>query len=337
MSMKQDQRAGARVGVVLTGGFLTPEVRARLAARFAVTAADPAEVKRAGTEWERAQGLRVEGLITTGHAGADGALMDCFPALKVAACYGVGYDGIDVAAATARGVWVTNTPDVLNEDVADLALALMLAVVRRLPEAERYARAGRWETDGDFPLTARLFGRRLGMLGMGRIGGAIVRRALAFGMEVSYHATAPKPDSPHRWTASPRELAAAADVLCLAAPATPATTGMVDGEVLRALGKGRGEGYLVNIARGSLVDEPALITALRDGVIAGAALDVFADEPRIPPELRAMENVALSPHQGSATVHTRRAMGELAAENVTRVLNGEAPKTPVNNPATTDE
>ena len=309
-------------GVLLTGGFLMPEVQARLESRFAVFSPDSA-----GDNAEE-----VGAVITTGHHGADAALMDGLPNLRIVACYGVGYDGIDVEAATKRGIWVSNTPDVLNDDVADLALALMLAAVRRLPESERYARGGKWEAAGEFPLTERLTGRRLGMLGMGRIGGAIVRRALAFDMEVFYHATARKGDSPHRWAGSAAELARQVGILCVAAPATPQTRGMVDAEVLRALGKGRGEGWLVNIARGSLVDEPALIAALRDGVIAGAALDVFADEPRIPAELREMENVVLSPHQGSATFHTRRAMGELAAENVERVLSGEKPKTPVNNP-----
>ena len=309
-------------GVFLTGGFLTPEVQARLESRFAVFSPD----SLAGNAEE------VGAVITTGHRGADAALMDGFPHLRIVACYGVGYDGIDVGAATKRGIWVSNTPDVLNDDVADLALALMLSVVRRLPESERWARAGQWETGGDFSLTERLTGRRLGMLGMGRIGGAIVRRALAFDMEVYYHATARKEGSPHKWAGSVLELAREVDILCVAAPATEQTRGMVNGEVLRALGKEAGLGWLVNIARGSLVDESALIEVLREGVIAGAALDVFADEPRIPLELREMENVVLSPHQGSATYHTRRAMGELAAENVERVLGGEKPKTPVNNP-----
>ena len=318
-----------RQGVLLTGGFLMDEVRARLESNFAVFVLPESAAE--GESFLAQNGGAVSAVITTGHRGADAALMERLPRLKIAACYGVGYDGIDVAAATRLGVWVSNTPDVLNDDVADLALALMLAAVRRLPESERHIRNGRWESEG-FPLTERLTGRRLGMLGLGRIGGAIVRRALAFRMEVSYHATARKPDLPYGWAASPAGLARGCDILCVAAPATPQTRGLVDAEVLRELGKGRGAGWLVNIARGALVDEPALVAALRDGVIAGAALDVFADEPRVPAALRAMENVVLSPHQGSATFHTRRAMGDLAAENVELVLRGELPRTPVNHP-----
>ena len=175
--------------VLLTGDFLAPEVRARLESAFAVSV-----LPKAGPEREAflAAGCDAEAVAATGHSGADAALIGALPRLKIVACYGVGYDCIDVAAATARGAWVSNTPDVLNDDTADLALALALAAVRRIPAAERYAR-GEWETGGDYVLTDGLSGRRLGMLGMGRIGGAIVRRALGFGMEISYHATARKP------------------------------------------------------------------------------------------------------------------------------------------------
>jgi len=215
----------------------------------------------------------------------------------------------------------------LNDDVADLALALMLAVVRRLPAAEVYVRSGRWPAQGDFGLTDRLTGKRLGMLGLGRIGAAIVKRAQGFDMEVAYHATKRKAQSPHLWCDSAAALAEWADILCVAMPATARTVGMVDAKVLRALG---GDGYLVNIARGSLVDEPALITALQNRDIRGAALDVFADEPRVPAELRACDNVVLSPHQASATLHTRHRMAELVADNIEAVLRGRAPVTPVN-------
>ena len=317
-------------GILLTGEFLMDEVRARLESGFAVYDLPEAEPERGAFLTEH--GAAIGAVVFAGHQGADSALMDKLPNLKIIACHGVGYDGIDVDAATVRGVWVSNTPDVLNDDVADLAMALMLAVVRRLPAAERFAR-DEWERGGAFPLTDRLSGRRLGMLGMGRIGGAIVRRAAAFGMEISYHATARKMDSPHRWAESPAALARACDILCAATPATPQTRGMVGAEVLRELGKGEGLGYLVNIGRGSLVDEPALVSALAEGVIAGAALDVFADEPRIPAALKRMDNVVLSPHQGSATLRTRRAMGILAAENAELVLRGKPPKTPVNHPA----
>ncbi|MDD9823477.1 MAG: 2-hydroxyacid dehydrogenase [Gammaproteobacteria bacterium] len=313
--------------ILLRDGFLPPPVRARLAAAFIVH--DWPAASDAQEKFLAAHGKNIGAMMTTGHAGADGAMMDELPGLKLIACYGVGYDGIDVAAASARGVWVSNTPDVLNDDVADLALALMLAAVRRLPAAERYVRENQWRARGDFALTDRLTGKRLGMLGMGRIGAAIVKRALAFDMRIAYHATQPKPQSPHQWADSAAALAEWCDILCVAMPATAQTVGMVNAAVLRALGP---RGYLVNIARGSLVDEAALIAALRDGVIKGAALDVFADEPHVPQELREFDNVVLSPHQGSATVHTRHRMAEVVADNIEAVLQDGEPVTAVNEP-----
>jgi len=313
--------------ILLKDGLLPPPVRARLAAAFTVR--DWPAAPEAQQQLLAAHGANIAALITTGHAGADGAAMDQLPGLKLIACYGVGYDGIDVAAAAARGVWVSNTPEVLNDDVADMALALMLAAVRQLPAAERYVRDNGWPARGDFPLTDRLTGKRLGMLGMGRIGGAIVKRALAFDMAIAYHATKPKPQSPHQWADSPAALARWCDILCVAMPATAQTAGMVNAAVLRALGA---RGYLVNIARGALVDEDALIAALQSGVIKGAALDVFANEPHVPQALREFDNVVLSPHQGSATAHTRHRMAEVVADNIEAVLQGGAPVTPVNAP-----
>ena len=310
--------------ILLRDGFLPPPVRARLAAAFTVH--DWPAAVDAQKEFLAAHGKNIGALIAT---AADRATMEQLPGLKLIACYGVGYDGIDVAAATARGVWVSNTPEVLNDDVADLALALMLAAVRRLPAAERYVRENQWRARGDFALTDRLTGKRLGMLGMGRIGAAIVKRAQAFDMRIAYHATQPKPRAPHQWAGSAAALAEWCDILCVAMPATQQTRGMVNAAVLRALGP---RGYLVNIARGSLVDEAALIDALRDGVIKAAALDVFADEPHVPQELRALDNTVLSPHQGSATTHTRHRMAEVVADNIEAVLQGDAPVTAVNKP-----
>ena len=310
--------------ILLRDGFLPPPVRARLAAAFTVH--DWPAAVDAQKEFLAAHGKNIGALIAT---AADRATMEQLPGLKLIACYGVGYDGIDVAAATARGVWVSNTPEVLNDDVADLALALMLAAVRRLPAAERYVRENQWRARGDFALTDRLTGKRLGMLGMGRIGAAIVKRALAFDMRIAYHATQPKPRAPHQWAGSAAALTEWCDILCVAMPATQQTRGMVNAAVLRALGP---RGYLVNIARGSLVDEAALIDALRDGVIKAAALDVFADEPHVPQELRALDNTVLSPHQGSATTHTRHRMAEVVADNIEAVLQGDAPVTAVNKP-----
>lgn len=312
--------------VLITGGFLAADTRARLESAFVVRELPPDDESQAA--FFAAHGGNIGALITGGHQSADAAMMAKMPNLSVISCYGVGYDGIDVAAASARGIWVCNTPDVLTDDVADMAMALMLAVVRRIPAAERYVRGGGWKSKGAFGLTERLGGRRLGMLGMGRIGGAIVKRALAFDMTIAYHATAKK-DSPHKWAESPAMLAKESDILCAAMPATPQTTGIVNAEVLDALGRG---GYFVNIGRGALVDEPALVAALQKGVIAGAGLDVFADEPNVPEALTTMDNVVLSPHQGSATFHTRQAMSNLAAENATRILQGQPPKTPVNAP-----
>lgn len=269
----------------------------------------------------------IAALVTTGHHGADAALMDALPSLQVISCFGVGYDGIDVAAASARGVWVGHTPDVLNDDVADMAMALMLAAARRLPAADRYVRDSRWEKDGNYPLTARLSGRRLGVIGLGRIGAAIAKRACAFGMPVSYHNRHRVAASPYHYAESAAALAAEADFLCLAVPLTAETEKMVDADVLRALGK---DGILINISRGAAVDEQALVRALLDGVIAGAGLDVFADEPRVPAALKKMDNVVLSPHQGSATYHTRRRMAELTCDNIAAVLAGGSPLAAVN-------
>ena len=311
--------------IVLLGDMLPAAVCERLSASFTlhrfVASGDES------ASFLAAHGPNIGALIAAGDAQVEAATMEQLPNLKLVACYGVGYDGIDTEAAAARGVWVSNTPDVLNDDVADLALALMLALVREVPQVDRYVRAGQWQTRGDFALTDRLTGKRLGMLGMGRIGGAIVRRALAFDMDISYHATRIKPDSPHRWADSPSSLAAGCDILCVVMPATAQTRGMVDEQVLRALGK---DGYLVNIARGALVNEAALIQALKNNTIKGAALDVFAHEPNVPDDLRAMDNVVLSSHQGSATTHTRLRMAELVADNIEAVLHGSVPVTPVN-------
>ena len=310
--------------ILLRDGVLPPPVRARLAAAFTVH--DWPAASDAQEKFLAAHGKNIGALIAT---AADRATMEQLPGLRLIACYGVGYDGIDVAAATARGVWVSNTPEVLNDDVADLALALMLAAVRRLPAAERYVRENQWPARGDFALTDRLTGKRLGMLGMGRIGAAIVKRAQAFDMRIAYHATQPKPQSPHRWADNAAALAEWCDILCVAMPATAQTVGMVNAAVLRALGP---RGYLVNIARGSLVDEAALIAALREGAIKGAALDVFADEPHVPQELRALDNTVLSPHQGSATTHTRHRMAEVVADNIEAALQDGEPVTAVNEP-----
>ncbi len=232
--------------------------------------------------------------------------------LRVLACFGVGVDGVDFDRAGAAGIAVTNTPDVLNDAVADLAIALILATTRNIVNADRYVREGRW-LRGPFPFGSSLADRTLGILGLGRIGSAIVHRAEPFGLRFAYHNRRPKDDISFPYFASARELAEHCDILLNMLPGGPQTLGMVDLEVLDALGP---NGIFINVGRGSSVNESALVQALRRGLIAGAGLDVYASEPRVPAELLAMDNVVLLPHIGSATMETRAAMGKLVADNL---------------------
>jgi lactate dehydrogenase-like 2-hydroxyacid dehydrogenase len=253
--------------------------------------------------------------------------MDLLPNLEIIGHFGVGYDGVDAAHAASRGIAVTNTPDVLTEEVADTALALVLMTVRDLVRAEHHARSGEWERSGPYPLTPlSLRGRRLGIMGLGRIGLAIAKRAESFGLAIDYHNRTQRTDVPYRYHASLLELAAAVDILLVAAPGGAGTERAVNAAVLRALGP---KGVFVNIGRGSSVDEPALIEALETGAIAAAGLDVFADEPRISERLRALSNTVLLPHVASASRDTRIAMGSLVTENLTRWFGGEALTSPV--------
>ena len=269
---------------------------------------------------------RIRGISASGESKVGAELMDRLPALEIISVMGVGYDGIDVAAAKARGVVVTHTPDVLNDDVADLALGLMLAASRRLVAADRHVREGLWPAQGPMPLARKLSGARLGILGMGRIGQAIARRALAFDMTVAYHTRTPRADVPYPHVGSAVALAAQCDVLCVITPGGAATKHLVNAEVMNALGP---QGLLVNVARGSVVDEAALIEALEQGRLGGAALDVFEQEPQVPERLRALPQVTLSPHIGSATTATRQAMAGLAAENLRAKAGGRAVVTAV--------
>ncbi len=271
---------------------------------------------------------RIQAIAASGESRVDAALVAQLPALKIISVMGVGYDGIDVAAAKQRGVMVTHTPDVLNDDVADLALGMMLSASRQLPQADRYVREGRW-LNAAMPLARKMSGARLGIVGMGRIGKAIATRALAFGMSVAYTARSSKADLPHRFVGSLVALAAESDFLVLITPGGAGTRKLVNAEVLAALGIGRGEGIVVNVARGSVVDEAALIDALERGVIAGAGLDVFEDEPRVPERLTRLPHVVLAPHIGSATNATRQAMADLAFENLCLYFAGQPLKTPV--------
>ena len=272
---------------------------------------------------------QIRGIFVGGESQVSAELINQLPALEIISVMGVGYDGIDVQAAKARGVMVSHTPDVLNDDVADLAIGLMLSAARQLPAADRFVRAGQWP-QGAMPLARRMSGARLGIVGMGRIGQAIAQRALGFNMVVAYTARSAKPDLPWAYFASAAALAAESDFLVVVTPGGAATRKLIDGRVLAALGQGSaGHGILVNVARGSVVDEAALIDALERGVIGGAGLDVFENEPHVPERLRALPQVVLSPHIGSATGPTRQAMADLAFDNLRLVLSGQPARTPV--------
>lgn len=269
---------------------------------------------------------RITGIIASGESKVGADLISKLPALKVISVMGVGYDGVDVEAAKRAGVVVTHTPAVLNDDVADLAIALMLSVARQIPAADRYVRDGHWAAKGPMPLARKMSGARIGIVGMGRIGKAIADRALAFGMTVAYTARSAKAELPWRFHPDAKSLAADSDFLVVITPGGAGTLKMIGAEVLKALGA---EGYLINVARGSVVDEAALIDALERHVIAGAGLDVFEAEPQVPERLRALANVVLTPHVGSATGHTRQAMADLAFQNLMAGVQGQPPQTPV--------
>lgn len=263
---------------------------------------------------------------TSGFQGADTALINALPRLELIACCGVGVDKIDLQAAKARGIKVTNTPDVLNNCVADMAMGLMIAACRKLAQADRYVREGKWVHDGSFGLSSRVTGKRLGIIGLGKIGKAIAKRAAAFDMPIAYHGRNKQADVPYIHYADPAEMAANSDIVIVICPGGEATRNIVNEKVMRALGS---KGLLVNVSRGSTVDEPALIRALQEGALGGAALDVFAQEPTQAKELFAMPNVVLAPHMASATFETRTDMGDLVIENLRAHLRGKPLITPV--------
>lgn len=274
----------------------------------------------------RAPGPGITVAITGGGEGIDAATIDACPDLKLIAVCAVGYDKTDVAHAKARGIAVTNTPDVLTDDVADLALALMLCVARKIPIHDRYVREGRWPREGSPPLTRKLTGQKIGILGLGRIGHAIAERVKPIAGEIAYYARSEKPGLEWRFFADPVALAAWADMLVVAVAGGAGTAGLVSREVIAALGP---KGVLINIARGSVVDERALVEALMSGALGGAGLDVFADEPNVPKALLGLESVVLLPHMGSATRETRAAMAKLTLDNVEAFIAGRPLLTPV--------
>lgn len=257
----------------------------------------------------------------------DAAMISKMPKLRIIANFGVGYDSVDVAAAAKRGIVVTNTPDVLTEEVADTAIGLMIMTVREFSQADRYLRAGRWAKEGDYRLTpGSLRNSKLGMVGMGRIGQAIAKRAAAFGMPIVYFSRSKKSDVPYPYYSDLIAMAKDVDILMVITPGGAGTAKMINAGVLAALGP---KGVVINMARGSVIDEPALIAALKAKTILAAGLDVFLNEPNINPELMTLENATLLPHLGSASIHTREQMGQLVVDNLDAFAAGKTPPTPV--------
>ena len=315
---------------VLQVGPLKPSLSQTLLGDYAATVLpdDPAERDAFLTS----HGQQVAVVVTSGRTGVDAALMTALPNLGAVVNFGVGYDTTDVDAAAARGIVVSNTPDVLTDCVADTAVGLMIDVMRQFSAADRYVRAGRWPSEGNYPLTRQVSNTRVGVIGLGRIGSAIAKRLNAFGCSISYHNRHELPDSPYEYVASPVELARDVEILIVAAAGGGGTQKLVDGTVLDALGP---TGFLVNIARGSVVDEVALVEALTAGRLAGAGLDVFADEPSVPDALLAMDNVVVLPHVASGTVETRAAMEALTLRNLDEFLKTGQLVTPVPMPVAT--
>ncbi len=260
-----------------------------------------------------------------GESKVNAELIGKLPGLELVSVFGVGYDGYDVPTLKSRGIPLTNTPDVLTDDVADMGMALMLSVARRVPQNDAYLRAGKWR-NAPAPLARKMSGARLGIVGLGRIGLAIAKRAEGFGMSIAYTTRTARKDVPYRYFPSAAALAAEVDFLMVITPGGAGTKGLINAEVLAALGQ---KGYLINVARGSVVDEAALIRALDGGVIAGAGLDVFENEPNVPQALIDRDNVVLSPHAASATLQTRKAMADLAFGNLQAHFAGKALLTPI--------
>ncbi|OYV35581.1 MAG: 2-hydroxyacid dehydrogenase [Rhodospirillales bacterium 20-64-7] len=297
-----------RVAAALTGFELIPADRDTLDAVLAEHAAD------------------IPALVTRGRIPVTAGLIARLPKLELISNFGVGYDSVDCQAAAQAGVVVTNTPDVLNDEMADFTVGLLLATIRRIPHADRHVREGHWAGGQNFPLSASLRGRHIGIAGLGRIGKVIARRLSGFDLPISVYGRRAQPDHDFPYHRKLVDLARAVDTLIVVLPGGPETRNVVDAEVLQALGP---EGVFINVARGSVVDEEALIDALRNGTILAAGLDVFADEPRVPEALHAMENVVLLPHIGTATQHTRGLMAALAAQNIVSWFAGNGPVTPV--------
>lgn len=274
----------------------------------------------------RDHGAGVRGVITMGHGVVDSAMIDAMPNLEVVTVMGVGYDGVDVKHAAAKGAPTTNTPDVLTAEVANLGVGLVMAVTREVPKADAYVREGRWVKEGDIPLNRTIVDRPVGVVGLGRIGIATADRLAALGAKVSWHGPRAKPNAPYPYDPDLEHLASVVDGLVVCCPGGPATRHLVSRKVIAALGA---DGWIVNVARGSVIDERAMVEALMAKRLWGAGLDVFDGEPKVPTELFALDNVVLQPHQGSGTVATRNAMADLMVENLDLHFAGKPLKTPV--------
>jgi len=280
--------------------------------------------------WDRVPFLhsikdRIRAIVVSPHYRVDAELMDALPNARLISAITIGVDNIDLAAAKARGIGVTNTPEVLTDDVADIAIVLLISVTRRVVQADRYVRSGGW-LKGDMPLTDKVGGKTMGVLGLGRIGLAVAKRAGVFGIDVVYNGPRSKPDVPYRYYADLAEMAAASHYLMVTCPGGDATRHIVNAKILKALGP---KGIVINVARGSVIDEQALLKALADGTIGGAGLDVFANEPMVPQALHTRDDVVLLPHVGSATESTRAAMGQLVLDNLHAFFAGQQLVTPV--------
>jgi lactate dehydrogenase-like 2-hydroxyacid dehydrogenase len=315
-----------KIDGVLGVGRFEPTFEKEVAARYDVPKL-PDGAERAAFLAER--GGDVRAVLTSGPPGVDADLIAALPNLEVIVNNGAGVDAIDLEAAKRRGIGVSNTPDVLSDTVADTALGLILMTLRNFGAADRYVRAGRWEREGPLPYARDVSGLQVGILGLGRIGSAIATRLLGFDCAIAYHNRHRIDGSPYRYAESPVELAESVDVLVIATTGDRKTRHLVDRAVLEALGP---EGYLINIARGSVVDQDALVELLAGGGLAGAGLDVFAEEPHVPTELLGLDNVVLLPHVGSATGRTRRAMALLTIRNLESYLDTGELTTPVLRP-----
>ncbi|SER36440.1 2-hydroxyacid dehydrogenase [Sphingobium sp. YR768] len=298
--------------------YLTQELERRFTVHAVAADADlsalPADVRAA------------RALVSFGSVGASAAIMDALPKLEMIGLFSVGYDKVDVDHARAKGISVTNTPDVLTDDVADLAVGLLYATVRNIAANDRMVRAGEWARGVKPALSGRVTGSRIGILGLGRIGRAIAKRLEPVAGEILYHNRREAADAPYRYVADPITFARQSDAIIVATSGGPEAAKLVDAAMLDALGP---DGVIVNISRGRVIDEEALVAALADRRIAGAGLDVFVNEPHVPEALFAMEHVVLQPHQGSATIHSRKAMADLVLANLDAHFAGEPLLTPV--------